>query len=143
MWSSGHMESWVQVPAYGCKCPSMAASARLSSIMSMCFSTASRAVLDGQERRAKRSRASAGCVSMSLICFRCFRTRSHVSDSREFQNYPLLTEGFHVFDCTWTIAEANTEPPAVFRRHEPGSFWESIASWCSLEPLNPLCIRSE
>lgn len=43
---------------------------------------------------------------MSLICFRCFRTRSHVSDSREFQDYPLLTEGFHVFDCTWTMAEA-------------------------------------
>jgi hypothetical protein len=143
VWSSSHMASWMQVPEYGCKCPSMEASARSSNIMSMCFSMASRAVLDDQERRAKRSRASAGCVSMSLICFRCFRTRSHVSDSREFQNYPLLAEGFHVFDCTWTIAEGNTEPPAVLRRHEPGSFWKSIASWCSLEPLNPLCIRSE
>lgn len=58
---------------------------------------------------------------MFMICFRCLRIRSHVSDSREFQHYPSIAEGFHVLDHTLAIADGGIEPPAIMCKHEPRS----------------------
>lgn len=85
----------------------------------------------------KRSRVFAECVSMSLICFRCLRTRDHVSDWREFQKYPLLAEGFHVH------CGRQAEPPVKVRRHVPVIVCEIDSSVVFDRTLSILCIRFE
>ena len=75
-----------------------------------------------QEHRTRRCPEHRRRVClMSMICFHCLRVRSHVSDSREFQNHPSLAEGYHVLDCTVILTDDGSEPPAIMCRHEPRS----------------------
>lgn len=110
----------------------------------MCFSSSSHKKIADQERRARRGPEHRCSVClMSLICFRCLRFRSHVSESREFQDTSSLAEGSHVLDSTLAIAEDEIEPPAIMCRHKPRSTRGSIASWCSIEAFAACCIRFE
>lgn len=90
-----------------------------------------------QEHRTRRRPGHRRRVClMSMICFYCFRIRSHVSGSREFQNHPSLTEGYHVLDCTLITADDVVEPPATVCRHEPRATLGSTAQdGCSIETL--------
>lgn len=74
-------------------------------IKSICFSCDSHNVIADQERRAKEVQGTCRVCFTTLICFRCLRSRSHVSDSREFQKYPSLAEGFHALEYTSNSAE--------------------------------------
>ncbi|XPS76325.1 hypothetical protein M3J09_008377 [Ascochyta lentis] len=92
-------------------------------------------VVVDQERRARRGLVYRCRVSlMFMICFRCFRIRSHVSDSREFQSDPSLAEGSLVHDCTLATADDGIEPPAIMCEHGSRSIRELVAFEVGAEP---------